>query len=126
LVTRLGATAGKVKAPATAAEAAAPDGALPYDASYPRRTDTQTTDYVAGDMVPIVDKGPIYLYAETAMVRGSQPYVRYLAGAGGTELGVLRNALVASETALCLGIRVKETTTAAGPVKVELNLPATG
>ena len=123
LVTRLGTTnKNAVKAPATAAEVAAICGALIYDQSRPKKTATQTTDFAAGDIAEVVQLGPIVLHSETAQAKGTNPYVRYAAGAGGTELGVLRNAAVASETAQLTKIEILETTTAAGPVWCRINV----
>lgn len=126
LVTRLGTTNGndRVKAPATASEAAAICGAVKYDPSWPRLADGQTTDYGAGDILGVIAKGSIVLTCETGGVRGQQVFVRYAAGAGGTVLGAIRNAAVADEAVAVPGVRFRETTSS-GPVFCDLNLPAT-
>jgi hypothetical protein len=112
-----------VKVPTTAAEVAAAVGALRYDPSLAPKTSAQTTDFAANDMADVLMEGCIWLYSETAHTRGTQPYCRYATGTGGTELGVLRNAAVASETALLPNAVVEKTTSGAGPVLVRINLP---
>lgn len=48
--------------------------------------------------VNVLRKGRMYVVAETTIAAGDRLFVRYAAGAGGTQLGALRNAAVASET----------------------------
>jgi len=119
-----GAADGSVKAVDSAANVAAAIGGLLYDPSQPKATSTQTTDYALGELHSVREEGCIWMQSETAQTRGAQPYARYATGAGGTELGVLRNDAVTSETALIPNARVERATTGAGPVLVRLNLPA--
>lgn len=78
--------------------------------------------YHRNSMVNVLRKGYIYVLVEDAVTQGGGVYVRYAAGAGGTQLGACRSADPGSEAALLPGARY-ETGAGAGELAVvEINL----
>jgi len=80
-----------------------------------------TDGYVQNALIPIAKSGRWYVETEEAVVEGDQVFVRYVAGAGGTVIGLARTDV---DTASAEGVNAKfaETTTASGLAAVELNL----
>ena len=69
-------------------------GVTLWDPTYPE------PPYRVGASLPVMRKGRIAIVAETALVAHTNPFVRFVAGAGGTILGSLRgNADTASAVA---------------------------
>ncbi|MGL5719778.1 MAG: structural cement protein Gp24 [Alphaproteobacteria bacterium] len=64
-----------------------------YPSDVPASADIET-----GKSLAVMHFGEIYVKTETAVVVGDPVHVRYATGAGGTDLGSVRNATVASET----------------------------
>lgn len=79
--------------------------------------------YVANDGVDILTKGKCYVNVEGVVTDGQDLFVRFAAGAGGSQLGAFRaDADTASAVALP-GLKARQTTTGAGLCLVEINLP---
>lgn len=76
--------------------------------------------WVAGDVVPVLRKGRIYVVPETAFNEGEAVHVRY-GGVG--DKGAVRNAAVASETAILPSAVFRNSGSASGLAIVEINLP---
>lgn len=74
------------------------------------------------DAVNVVREGYVYLVTETALTKGTHPFVRFVAGVG-EVLGSLRNDADTSDAARARWIRVEETVTGAGLVKCKITLP---
>lgn len=69
--------------------------------------------------------GRVWVVSETAVNFGDPVFVRYAAGAGGTQLGAVRNATVASEMIdLTSKARFVGTIAAPGLVQIELDMTA--
>jgi len=84
--------------------------------------DDGTVSYKATEVVNVLRKGIAYMVCEEAVSADDSVYVRYKAGTG-TVIGAVRND---SDSSTCLAwanARFKETTTVAGIVAVEINLP---
>lgn len=77
-----------------------------------------TTGLKPGAVLNVLRRGRIYVLVETNVAAMDRAFVRYAAGAGGTQLGAFRNAAVSSET-IDLGGRAQFLTSAlAGGVAV--------
>jgi hypothetical protein len=77
--------------------------------------------YHRNSMVSILRKGYMFVLVEDAVTKGGGVYVRYAAGAGGTQLGACRSADPGSEAALLPSARY-ETSAGAGELAVvEIN-----
>lgn len=72
-------------------------GVLQHAHGFAIGTQQGTTGLKAGVQLPILTRGRIWVVSETAAAPGDPVFVRYAAGAGGTQLGAVRNATVASE-----------------------------
>jgi len=68
--------------------------------------------------------GRVYLKSETTVAKGDRVFVRYAAGAGGTQLGAVRNAAVASETIEVKGCYFDEAAGAGAIVPVQIDMNA--
>lgn len=95
-------TAGKVrnaaKLPAAAADVTKP-GAMGI--TFLDSTREGGDDYPAARPIGVIRRGRVWVLAESAVARWTHPFVRYAAGAGGTELGSFRaNADTASAAEL--------------------------
>lgn len=76
-------------------------------------------NYKTGSVVPVMRKGRIWVLSEDAVTEGTGTVnVRYAAGAGGTQLGALRGAAVASETAVLPKAKWKTSTTAVNQLAI--------
>jgi len=62
------------------------------DPTYPQLEAALATDplYRQGTLFPVIRRGRILLGSETALVKGTNPFVRFASGTGGTKLGALR------------------------------------
>lgn len=58
-------------------------------------------DYPAARPTPVVRRGRIWVTAESAVTRFTQCFIRYAAGAGGTELGSFRADVDTASAAAC-------------------------
>lgn len=89
--------------------------------SNPEVASPQYDQYTA---VPVMRKGRIFVKAEDVISEGTSTVnVRYASGVGGTQLGGLRGAAVASETAVLPKSKWKSSTSSAGQLAVlELDL----
>jgi hypothetical protein len=68
-------------------------------------------------------KGRFWVISETNVANGDRLFVRAVAGAGGTQLGAIRNAAVADETIDCTTQGVFRSTGNAGtPVILEIDM----
>lgn len=81
-----------------------------------------TEGYLQYKDLPVAKTGIWYVETEEAVAKGGTVYVRYVAGAGGSVIGLARTDV---DTASAEAIKAKfaETTTAAGLAAVELNIP---
>jgi hypothetical protein len=71
---------------------------------------------------PIMRKGRILLYSETAIAKGTRPFVRFAAG-GTSNLGAIRaDADTATAVAAPYAVVITPVTTAGGLCVVEINL----
>ncbi len=91
-------------------------GIVPFDVSRTSLT------YATTEAAPLVRKGRVWVSSETAAYQGREVYVRMVAG-GGESLGANRATPDANDCAILRGARFASTTTAAGLVLVEFNLP---
>lgn len=57
-----------------------------------------TTGIKDASMLSVLNRGKIWVTSETTAAVGDRGHVRYAAGAGGTQLGAIRNASVVNET----------------------------
>lgn len=80
-----------------------------------------TAGYVQNEITPAAKTGIWWVECEEAVNKGEQVFVRFATGTG-SVIGQVRND---ADTATCEAIKAKfaETTTAAGIVAVELNIP---
>lgn len=76
--------------------------------------------WAAGDVVPVLREGRLYVVPETAYTEGEQVHVRY---AGTGDKGAVRNAAVASETAALPSAVFRNSGLASTLAIVEINLP---
>ena len=83
---------------------------------------TATTGYIQNALVPVARTGRFYVNCEQAATKGAQVYVRYVAGAGGTNIGYARTD-IDTASAEAVNATFAETITAAGLIAVELNMP---
>lgn len=73
--------------------------------------------YHRNSMLSVLRSGYIFVVVEEAVVKGDQPYVRYAAGAGGTQLGAFRKSADTSSAAALPKARY-ETTAALGALAI--------
>lgn len=73
-------------------------GVLVHSHNYEPRLDLGTTGVKPGAMLNILNRGRIYVTVEEAVTKEDRAYVRYAAGAGGTQLGAFRKSAVTDET----------------------------
>lgn len=77
--------------------------------------------FSAGDPVPVMKTGRVWIATETGLANGAAPFVRYAAGAGGTQKGAWRNdADTATAVQPTTGVHVYRAVAAAGLAVVEL------
>lgn len=69
----------------------------------------------------LLTEGVAYVLVEEAVVDGDQAYVRYAAGAGGSQLGAWRKSAVTSETAIVKGAIFRSSAGAGGIAAVEFS-----
>lgn len=83
-----------------------------------------TPQYPQYAAVPCLRKGRVWVLAETAMVDGANPFIRFAAGAGGTVLGSFRNSAdTATAVQMAAGQAVvRGTTTGPGYCVIELDI----
>lgn len=69
------------------------EGVAVLDTSIERTDDAIAAGVEYGDQcpVPVMDKGPVYVFPEVAVKPGDSVYVRVASGAGGSNLGTFRN-----------------------------------
>jgi hypothetical protein len=91
-------------------------GVVPFDVS---RT---SLAYAVNEAAPLVRKGRVWMSSETAAYQGREVYVRMVAG-DGESVGAVRATPDSTDCALLRGARFASSTSAAGFVLVELNLP---
>lgn len=86
------------KLPSTAAEVSKPGamGIVVFD-----QTREGGVDWPALRPTPVMRRGRIWVTAESAVTRWTVPFVRYAAGAGGTELGSFRGDADTASAAQC-------------------------
>lgn len=112
------------KVPASAAEVLKALGVAVWNASELPPTDTTTNDYASGTVIPVLDHGDIWVVCEEAMAVTDDVYVRHTAGVG-EQAGAVRNDADGTDCTLLHGVRVVEAASAAGVVKLRVNLPNT-
>ncbi len=116
-------TAGKArnaaKLPAAAADVSKPGamGITVYD-----QTREGGSDWPANRPTPVMRRGRIWVTAESAVTRWTVPFVRYAAGAGGTELGSFRADADTASAASCPWALFLTDATAGALVLVEISL----
>lgn len=84
-----------------------------------------TDHYAQYEPMPVLEMGIIWMRAEDPVSEGDRPFIRFAAGAGGTELGAVRSdADTASASEAPAAVRFASSTTGNNQlVKVRLNLP---
>lgn len=123
-VVTLDSTAGRddkaVRAPAAAADITGPAaaGVAMWDPTYP----FDDGDYKQYATLPVMKKGRMLMKSETAQLKGTNPYVRYASGAGGTVLGILRDDGDTSSAAQATWLKVIKPCAAGALCEVEVNL----
>lgn len=93
------------------------------DASKPAPGVYTTTvgGYKAGDVVSVMKTGRVWISSETALANGAAPFVRFAAGAGGSQQGAWRNdADTATAVQPTSGVHVFRGNAAAGLAVIEL------
>lgn len=116
-------TAGKVrnaaKLPAAAADITKPGamGIVPWDQSREGGSDWPTLR-----PTPVLRRGRIWVMAEGAIARWTHPFIRFVAGAGGTELGSFRGDADTASAAECPFVIAITEADAAELVLVEISL----
>lgn len=93
-------------------------GIVLHSHAYDKRTELGTTGLKPKTTMAVLRKGRVWVRPETAVVDGDRGYVRAVAGAGGTQLGALRNAAVGGETIDSTGQIVFRSTAAAGGLAI--------
>lgn len=83
---------------------------------------TGTAAITAGDTCNVLSEGAVWLLGEEAMAIGDAVYVRHAAGAGGSQLGAVRNDADTASARQVKGARVLKASTGAGPVLVYLSV----
>lgn len=97
-------------------------GVVVHSHSYAPGLELGTVGLKAGAVMSVLNRGRIYVLSETAAAKGDRGHVRIVAGAGGTQLGAIRNAAVGGETIdATKAIRYMETISAPGLVIVEVD-----
>lgn len=79
--------------------------------------------YVQYDMVPIVHKGRVYVVVEEAVTEGDPVFVRFAAGAGGSNLGAFRKSADTATASQVPNAVYRSSASASGLAVVELNSP---
>lgn len=101
-------------------------GVAVFDPTLPTNwpASSYTVQYHAGQACQVLRKGRIWVYAEEAVTPASSVYVRYASGSLGTVLGRFGDSGTDTSTrALLPNARFCTSTTAAGLVLLEINLP---
>lgn len=112
---------GKVKLPTTANEVQLTGvGFVVYDAAH-TVPDGSAFDYAAGDAVPVLEHGDIWVQSEEALAYGDPVFVRFASGGGGSVLGLVRNDADTATAAELVNARVLKTTAAAGLVLIRVD-----
>lgn len=119
-----GATAQTCKVPTTAAEVLQALGVAVWSASELPPTDTTTNDYPAACVIPVLAHGEVWVVCEEAMAVTEDVYVRRAVGAGGSQLGAVRDDADTASCTLLPNVRVVTASTGAGVCKLRINLPA--
>lgn len=112
------------KVPASAANVLQSLGVVAWIASELPPADTTTNDLPANAVVPVLPDGDIWVVCEEAMALNEDVYVRFAAGAGGTQLGAVRDDADTASCQLLPNARVVGASTGAGVCKIRINLPA--
>lgn len=101
-----------------------PIGVVLADQARAQNPAVASAQYPINSAVPVLRKGRVWVSAETAMTDGANPFVRFAAGAGGSQLGAFRNdADTASAVQMSSGqALVRGTTSGAGYSVIELDL----
>ena len=107
------------KLPSTAAEVSKPGamGITVFDQSREGGSDWPTMR-----PTPVLRRGRIWVTAEGAVTRWTVPFVRFVAGAGGTELGSFRADADTASAAACPWALFLTDASAGGLVLVEISL----
>jgi len=79
--------------------------------------------YAINDPVNILRQGAVYVYSETAVLSSDTVYCRHEVGGNGDLVGQFRNDSDSGKCFAVTGAKFKESTTAPGIVKVEINFP---
>jgi len=83
-------------------------------------------NYEAGDELPVLRSGRVWVLAENASPRGGQAFARFTSGGGGSVLGRIRSNADTGSAAAIPSARFTTTTTGTDElVIVEINLPTT-
>jgi len=78
-----------------------------------------------GDLVPVMRQGRVWVDAEQGIAAQANPFVRFVAGAGGTVKGAWRNDADTASAVAPSGISVFRGSAGAGLVVLQLNYPGT-
>lgn len=97
-------------------------GVLQHSHAYDT-TELGTVGVKPGAMLNIIRQGRCTVRTETSVVPGDRAFIRYAAGAGGSQLGAFRNAAVAGETIDATGcVEFLEAASAGGVVTVWVDM----
>ncbi len=83
---------------------------------------TLTAGYIENALVPVARTSRFYAECEEAVAKGGTVFVRYVAGAGGSVIGLVRSD-VDTASAEAVNAKFAETITGAGLVAIDLNMP---
>ena len=99
------------------------EGVLMWDPA--RAPQANGNNFAAGDALPVLRKGRIYVKPEDAVARNAQAFARFSAGTG-SQLGAFRSDDDTATAAPVPSARYLSATTAADEITVlEINLPTT-
>lgn len=96
-------------------------GVVVKDPSLPTPYPGYNGGFKAGDVVSVLQTGRVWIATETALANQAVPFVRYAAGAGGSQLGSYRNnADTTTAVQPASGVHVYRGVPAAGLAVLEL------
>ena len=84
---------------------------------------TATAGYVENALVPVARTSRIYAECEETVVKGNPVWVRFVAGAGGSVIGLVRSDVDTASAELAGAASFAESRTGAGLVAIDLNMP---
>lgn len=116
-----GTTENGAKLPSAAGDATKIRGVALHGHNYEQPLQVGSLGPKPGVVFSVLEKGRVWVQVEAAVAIGDRAFVRYAAGAGGTQKGALRNANVVNETIELKGARFRTATTGPGLALLEID-----